>query len=77
MADVIPWWRQNFIEEYSALASDVVVENQGAAFRESQLLLALTIVYSPIFAEEVSFVGGTEEDRKLTKERVQVCLVAQ
>jgi hypothetical protein len=50
MDDVIPWWRQNFIEEFSALASDVVVEN----------------------LEDVNFVGGTEADRRLTKERVQV-----
>jgi hypothetical protein len=47
MDDVIPWWRQNFIEEFGALASDVVVEN----------------------SEDVNFTGGTEADRKLTKER--------
>jgi hypothetical protein len=50
MDDVIPWWRQNFIEEFGALASDVVVEN----------------------LEDANFVGGTEADRRLTKERVQV-----
>lgn len=50
MDEVIPWWRQNFIEEFGALAADVVVEN----------------------TDDSNFVGGTEEDRRLTKERVQV-----
>jgi hypothetical protein len=50
MEEVIPWWRQNFIEEFGALAADVVVEN----------------------TDEANFLGGTEEDRKLTKERIQV-----
>jgi hypothetical protein len=50
MDEVIPWWRQNFIEEFSALNSNVVVEN----------------------IEDANFVGGTEQDRKLTKERIQV-----
>jgi hypothetical protein len=50
MDDVIPWWRQNFIDEFSALAPDVVVDN----------------------SEDVNFVGGTEADRRLTRERVQV-----
>jgi hypothetical protein len=49
MDEVIPWWRQNFIEEFGALAADVVVEN----------------------TDEANFLGGTEEDRKLTKERIQ------
>jgi hypothetical protein len=50
MDEVIPWWRQNFIEEFSALNSNVVVENM----------------------EDANFVGGTEQDRKLVKERIQV-----
>jgi hypothetical protein len=50
MDEVIPWWRQNFIEEFSALNSNVIVENM----------------------EDANFVGGTEQDRKLTKERIQV-----
>jgi hypothetical protein len=50
MDEVIPWWRQNFIEEFSALNSNVVVEN----------------------TEDANFVGGTEQDRKLVKERIQV-----
>ena len=50
MDEVIPWWRHNFIEEFSALSEKVVVEN----------------------TEDANFVGGTEQDRKLIKERVQV-----
>lgn len=50
MDEVIPWWRHNFIEEFSALSEKVVVEN----------------------TEDANFVGGTEQDRKLVKERVQV-----
>lgn len=50
MDQVIPWWRQNFIEEFSALNANVVIEN----------------------TEDANFVGGTEEDRKLIKERVLV-----
>jgi hypothetical protein len=29
MDDVIPWWRQNFVEEFGALAPGVVLDNEG------------------------------------------------
>ncbi len=50
MDDVIPWWRQNFVEEFGALSEGVAVDN----------------------SDDANFLGGTEADRKLTKERVQV-----
>jgi hypothetical protein len=53
MDDVIPWWRQNFVEEFGALTADIATDN----------------------SEDSNFLGGTEADRKLTKERVQVSLV--